>query len=666
MEPALAAIESGEFSSYDDAGSISKIDTVSYELSATPVSIKGAGVYTYDPNSVAPPDNVNVIRPSVGPAATGPGRWLLRSGGGGAGAIDIYDEGVVVKLGVTELDFIGVDVKAQDPGGLFPNRVQVFIPPPVYLSHWNKADGSNGAQSVSESISRTLAHVATPNGGEGFPFRTSGWAATNRDATLTGTVVFTTPANTTGFGGDSTMTVEVFDANGVTVLETFTTPSLTGNGPYPSPGGRIVVTIAGYAADSTRWQAKATVSVNVAAVLTLAGLSGGRYHVRTTFTPDTTTDGTGACVYTQTDVFLDANPSTPSISGAVVIVETGAGIVTKHLSGIEYYTTGSQFTVGVTGIDNLNANTSRTAGNLELNGTEYGLTALSQCPFGAGAANFIAWTNNDNNVGASYNKTDWTISAVNYRYMAPTCNITSYDRDPWASGGTIPSANALVMIDTYSTSSTALAEYFDDESRREDPASFPGIGTWVGTAPLAPGAAIVYNGQLAVPNTTTYVRSDGPATPNADWSAYKPDLGGANPDYTALGAPVDYGRRFTQAPGWIPSFSMVFSGTFAAGSMLADLVAGNVEIYVYRVGGLGHVGPPPANIWPLRVHRPYNFAVWDDGVTVPGSGIREGSSVGNTINCTFGAGTSANGGFYCHLRIINPATKIDSMVVTFF
>jgi hypothetical protein len=99
--------------------------------------------------------------------------------------------------------------------------------------------------------------------------------------------------------------------------------------------------------------------------------------------------------------------------------------------------------------------------------------------------------------------------------------------------------------------------------------------------------------------------------------------------------------------------------------MLVDLLAGNVQIFVYRIAGLGHIGPPPGNTWPLRVHEPFNFGAWDDGATVAGSGIREGSSVGNTIACTFGTGTPADTGFYCVINILNAGTKIDSMVVTF-
>lgn len=583
---------------------------------------------------------------------------------GGIGGVTVLDEGTVVLTGVTALNFIGADVLASDPS--IPGQVNIFIPTPTFLSHWNTSDGANGDQSVVEGQSRTSAHISAPAGGEGTPFNTGGWAGTDQDAATTAAVGFTTPANTTGFGGDSTATINVYDADGVSLLETYTTPVLDGVALHNSPSGNITVAITGYGPDSLRFQAKMAVTVNIGAILTNAGLAGGRYHVAITHDTDSATDGSSH-TYTQSDVFLDANPTTPSISGAVTIAETGGGIQTKHLSGLEYYVLNSQFTANIIGIDDLNENTSRVDSNLVLNGAEYGLATLNQCPFGAGAGSFTGWTNNHDVAGVGYTNTTWAISQANYRYMGPTANIVATPQDPWAAGGSQLSANALVLIDTWTITSTDLFEGFDDEARREDPASFPGAGTWVSSNALLAGEAQQYDSYLLVPNTTTYVRSDGPSSPNADWTLYKPDVGGANPDYSALGAPVDYGRRFTQAPGLIPSFTIVFSGVFAAGDALADLIAGNLEVYVYRIDAPsgGNFGPPPGNTFPLRVHEPFNLAFWDDGVTVPGSGIREGSSVGNTINCTFGPGTPASIGFYGWVRIINPGTQLDSMSVTF-
>ena len=666
LERVFQALESGIGQTFPSVDILRKNNTEGYVEIALHVLITGVGIYQWSPTSVLPDDGVTAIRPIIGPAATGPGRWIpyTGGGGGGAGTFPVYDNGVLVQAASGGLNFRGPGVLAAN-GALPGSVVDVFVPAPTYLSHWNTADGTNGAQVVSETATRTLSHISTPSGGEGTPFRTGGWAGTNQSASRDNIVTFTTPASTTGFGGDSTITVTVYDADGVTSLETFTTLAVIADGVYPAPSGRITVTITGFGPDSIHWQAKASVAVSVLAILTSAGRSGGRYHVKVQHTTDSVSDGSGPWVYTQTDLFLDTNPSTPSLAG-VSLAETGGSIVTKHLSGVEFYALGSQFTLDIATIDGLNANSSRVVGNVEISGPEYGLPPLSQSPFGVGAANFTGWTNANNNAGASYHKTDWAISAASYRLMSPTSTIDSYPRDTWNSGALVVSGVANVLIDTYVSTATALAEYFDDESRREDPVTFPGIGTWNSTATLVAGQAQIWNGQLSAPNVTTYVRPDGAATPNANWTGFKPDTGGANPDYSALGVPVTFGRRFTQAPANIPSFSLTFAGTFAASTALADLVAGNLEIYVYRVGGFGHIGPPSVNAFPLRVHLGYSFASWNDGLTIAGSGIREGSSAGNTINCTFGAGTAANGGFYCVIRILNAGTRIDSMVVTFF
>jgi hypothetical protein len=593
----------------------------------------------------------------------------VAGGGGLPTAVDVKDEGLLVQAGATVLNFLGADVLAFKDGGI-PGQVNIYVPAPAFLSHWNTADGSNGSQAVTESITRATAHISTPSGGEGTPFRTNLWSTTNQSASLNGTVTITTPGDTSGFGGTSTIKVEVFDADGASLLEAaYTTPPITGNAVDTSLSTNIVVTTTNYGADVFRFKAHVSVAVNIAAIFTAALLTGGRYHIRVTHTTDVATDNSGPYVYTQSDVFYDTNPTTPEINGLTTIAETGGSVVTKHLSGVEYYILTSAFTVGVVDIDDFNENTSRVSSNLMIVGTEYGLLALNHSPLPAGTGNafFTGWTNDHDQDNVNYSYTAWAISTASYRYIGPTCNITAQAQDTWAAGTLRASADALILIDTYTDNSTALFEDFNGEAQREDHASFPGAGTWVSTAVLAAGEAQVFNSRIMVPSSTTYVRSDGASTPNADWTLYKPNAGGANPDYSAAVPPSSYGRRFTKAPGAnIPSFNIVFTGTFAAGNALADLVAGNLEIYVYRIAGLGHTGPPPANIWPLRIHEPFSFALWDDGATVAGSGLREGSSVGNTINCTFGTGTPADTGFYCWVRIINAATSIDSMTVTFF
>lgn len=593
-----------------------------------------------------------------------------------ANQVTVKNDGTVLASGIKSIDFVGgAEVEAVLTG---VGEVTVYFPSPIFQPHWPTG--------VTDPVERTTARISTPEGGEGVPFKTSGWAGTNQSAGRTTSFVLTTPSNRTGFGGDSTFEVKVFDADGTTVLDSYITPSLTGNGVHTSPSGRISVTITGYGTDATKFQAKPSVSINIGAIFTDNGLIGGRYNVRATHHTDSITDGGQTLHYTQTAVFLDTNNTTPSIStvsGGVNIVETPGQVLTKHLSGIEYYILGSEFTVAVSGINQLNRNTSITSGNLRVRGSEFGLPQLDHSPFGTGSSFFSGWTNVNTRDGVKYDKDDWSITDTSYRYIGPTANVDGRPQDTWAAGPTVNSTNHSVLIDTFTTSSTATVENFDDEARREfvdgigaaaTSMSFGGAGTFDSEKHLSVSGttqALVFNSRLMVPSESTYVRSDGASTPNANWIVYKPDLGGANPDYSALGPPCQYARRFTKTAGInIPSFQMLFSGTFAGANALADLQSGALEVYVYRIarptGTPGTIGKPPTNTRPLRVHQSFNFAIYDDGLTIAGSGIREGTSSGNTINCTFGTGTPADTGFYCHIIIKNDNISLNSISVTFF
>jgi hypothetical protein len=582
------------------------------------------------------------------------------------GAITIQDEGVDVDTATTIINFVGADVQASS---VSPGTVNIYIPSPSYLSHWNTSDGSNGSQAVTESITRTTTRISTPSGGEGSPFNTNSWAGTNQATTINGTIINTTPASTTGFGGDSTMTVIVYDADGLSVLDSYTTPAITTDDVHISISGRITVTVTSYTTNSLRFSANVSVSTNIDGIFTDNSLEGGRYHIEITHDTDSSTDGTGPYTYTQTDVFYDANPTTPSIVTSVTIAETGGSVVTKHLSGIEYYDLGSDFTVNINDINQHNRDTSRTSASVLLRGTEYGLPDLDHSPFGTGSSFFIGWTNNHDQNGVDYQKTDWEITATNYRYIGPTGNVTGQVRDTWNSSSIVPSANDEILIDTYSITSTNTAEYFNDENRRQDDTFNSGTttGNWDSTATLGvdisgDNEAIIFNGQLMAPNQTTFVRSDGASSANTNWSTYLPNLGGANPDYTSLGVPVIYYRSFVDTGVSRSSFTMTFTGTFVSNAT-TDLNNGDLEITIYKIGGAGNTGAPPTNTTPLFAHGTgYNFVSFDDGAT--NGQIRLGSSSGNTVECTFG-GFNMQDGVFCEIRILNSIIKIDSITFTF-
>ena len=168
--------------------------------------------------------------------------------------------------------------------------------------------------------------------------------------------------------------------------------------------------------------------------------------------------------------------------------------------------------------------------------------------------------------------------------------------------------------------------------------------------------------EMLVPNQSTLTTGGS----NADWSSYSPTAGGANPNYSALTAPVSFYRTMVDTTGLNrSSFTIVFSGTFVANAT-TDLSNSHLEIYIRRRASAGGGNAGPAIATPLRVHGlNYNFATFDDGVTVAGSYIREASSSGNTVNCTFG-GFSCEDGVYIELKIVNTAIKINSFVITFF
>jgi len=542
--------------------------------------------------------------------------------------------------------------------------VSIYIPPPAFSSHWTTSDGTTNG-TVSESISRSTARISTPTS-ESNPFSTGGWADSNQSASLNTSVTFTTVSGQacTGFGGNASFTVTVYDANGSSVLETYTTPSLTGDGTNTSGSGFIVVTISGYGADTTRYKAVPSIAVQINNILTANSRSGGRYHIVATMTTDAATDGSGPYIYTQTAVFLDANPTTPSLGGTTTIAETGGSVTTKHLSGIEYYTTGSQFTINVSDIDQFNRNTARTSSNLVITATNYGISTLNQSPVsgGAGAGNFSGYTNGFNQDNVSYQNTSATISSSNFRYRGTAGSVSATPRDTWASGSAVPSSNASILVDTYGTTSTDLSDSFDDENRRQTSNYNTGStsGNWNSNTSLSATEALVLGGQLLVPSQSTLTTG----ASNSDWSTYSPTAGGANPNYSALGAPASYYRTIVDTTGLNrSSFTIVFSGTFVSNAT-TDLLNEHLKIFVRRRASANGGNAGYNTAFPLLVHGAlYNFASFDDGVT--NGQIREASSSGNTVNCTFG-GFSCETGFFVEIQIANTTIKLNSFSITFF
>jgi hypothetical protein len=428
----------------------------------------------------------------------------------------------------------------------------------------------------------------------------------------------------------------------------------------------------------------------MATIFAAYSLDGGRYSVRVRFITDTVTDGGSTYTATTSDVFYDTNPNTPSIGGTTSIVEStnSSNILTKHISGVEYYITGSQFEITTTDINNLNKNTqgfsSGVTKNFQITAPNYNLATTTLTAWSPSVGTFVGWLNNYDNTGITYSYTSWAISSSStYRYRGSGAAAVSQPFDPWGTGLGISSTSSSVLIDQVSDSSTRLGESFNGETERLVRGSST-FSAWDSTATLGTSIsnqtgtgpfcdACVVGGYLVRPDK--YFLSAGLSTLQPNLTSYKPDKNGANPDYSGAGYQVKatYHRRWYTASALnIPSFIMTFSGTASGYSDFnAALLASQLKVYIRRISSTtgGDYGPTAS---PLSLHGGlYNSGSpgtpFDDGaggVDSLGSLIRTGIGAnGNIINGTFG-GKSTVTGFWMELQIVDSAIKIDYINVT--
>jgi len=611
--------------------------------------------------------------------------------------IHVEDEGSAVGTYKT-FNFIGNDVLAEDSGT--PGKVNVFIPSPTFASHFNTTDGTTNGTVGESGITRQNVRISSPTT-EGSPFKTGGWAGTVQSAydnSTTGTVNFSTAERVTGFSlsasGDADITVTVYDADGVSVLKTYTTPTLYQNGTNTNVDGDISVTVSSMTTDSTRRQAIATVSVIMADVFNDAGLIGGRYHVEISMSVDTTTDGSGSYTYTQSDVFFDANslggyPSTPSINGTVEINESAGSILTKYISGVEYYIAGSAFTVNVNDIDNLNANTQGRSGaavwNFRATGADYGLSNLELTAWNPSVGTFTNWSNNWNQLNINFSYNDWQITNNNFRFRNNDATISSKVYDPWNASSEPSSPGSSILIDTYSTTgnSNSLRERFDDEEFRLTRGS-SSYSTWNSVPSLGSGISNQTGSSSPFDDAcvvgSNLVRADKFFADNGNSPAYatvinnlityQPDEGGANPNYSGYSDTATYHRLFettTQPTKVITSFELSFSGNFVSDAF-TDLANEDLKIYIRK-----KAAPVSTNVGygavPHSLHGSgFNFANYTDPPSSVDAGdgsaqCRTGSTPGNVISGTFG-GSNALEGFYVEIQIIDSSIRIDQIIAT--
>ena len=622
--------------------------------------------------------------------------------------VHIKDEGSAVGTYPT-INFVGVDVLAEDSGT--PGQVNVYIPTPTFASHYNTNDGTTVGL-VTENTPRNNVRISTPTI-EGTPFYTGGWAGTIKpsyNGTGANQNIFTTTQLVTGLsgaGGDATIRVIVIDGGGNTISDN-TSPVLDNNLNVNSTDLHTNFTVTGYTTDTSKWKGKITVNVDIPKVFSDAGLSGGRYYVKCTMTTDTVTDGGNPYTYTQADVFFDINnlggyPSSPEINGTSIIVEslTPANILTKHLSGVEYYILNSKFEIDVTNIDYLNSNTQGRSNsavwNFQVLGSDYGLSPIQEKAWDTSipAITFPGWDNYFNTMDIDFNWDEWPISATNYRFRNSDASIAARAWDPWVSGTPSPTASPAmpILIDTYGTTSDKLTERFDDENKRlirsastytvwnSVPSLTPtGLANQT-TSSLSTGPycdSAVVGGTLVRPDKFYADNGNAPSTgtiianlsSTASPFPWKPNKGGTNPDYSGAGYQVasTFHRLFEASTSNlsrpISSFELTFSGSFPGGTAYDSLQSNDLRIYVRKLAAASS-----ANIGFSAVpHSLHNTGTFSGAYQDPPSAIddntqsqcRTTTTSTNIIGGSFGSSPALNG-FYIEVQIHNPAIIIGGV-----
>ncbi len=527
------------------------------------------------------------------------------AGGSGGGTITVQEmDGTPICTDVTTLVFNGTDetVTCGGPGIAIINMTAYTY------SEWDSSADTNPCLPNNNSANWLVSAPTV----EGTPFKIGDWVAGTSHPCVDGTYNIGHNNKCRGINGQP-IVVNVYDADDTTLLATHTF-NVTGNG--SATVQNISITIAGWEADVDDFAGVITISIDCD---TIIGSSSGRLYV--------TANVAARPQYTNT-IFYDIDPNNCTVVDTPTIAETGGSVVTRFISGVEYYDLGSDFTVGLTDIDTPNGDAYRPTNMVEITGAEYGLAQLNLAP-----GDLTNWNNSHDDTDDSYTKTDWEITSTNYYYLGTAANINARGRDPWSNQGQQPSANAAIAIDTYTTASTRLSEGFRDEQWR-----CPATGNfdlvnqraWTSSDDLLSGDAAFWGGGAG--RTTT------------DYTVYSPNAG-SQPDYTAQNATVYLHREFKHSGTASSGFDINISGTY--------------NTLEYKLAKAWDGTATGGTVW-IDMLQAYNFAQWTNGNPTSG-----GSSTGGNSH-TFGTNNIINTGDTMYIRVgFTGSQKITTLDVTF-
>ena len=499
------------------------------------------------------------------------------------GSINIEDEGNLILSGATILNFIGIDVKAESALSGTTRKVNIYIPPPTYSSHFNSNDGTtNATVSPQSTTNRYISLPTTPSN----PYDIGDWSGGEQHTTIRTSIVpnYSTAGVFSIYDLTTTFIVTIYGADGTTPLSSYEIPltsdtTLTQN--------NITITVTNFDTDSDRYKANITISINIDGIIS----DGGRFSVR--LTHNNSTDGT--YTFTQNNIFKDKEPLSANISGDLIILPYIPSI--KQISGVYYYTLGSEWHVNLPNINNLNSNSYPLSQQLRIQDNDLIFSREIINAHGEGGSYYTfvggTWTQQYNTNNAEYDKLDWTTDEVNQTNWnhgsgtidTPVATGTIYD---WSLVGTVNSSTYNYLIDTFVDSSDRNSEMFRTESNSDFPRLTSGLVNWDETESLI--TADGGNGLQVLGNRLVY--------PQYNFEPLNPNSGSTQPNYVGETGDKSYYRIFEANGDNMSNGTIQFSDY---NLLEADLVNVTFEISINS-----------GSSW-YTLNSPYTIGILSDG-----------------------------------------------------
>ena len=387
-----------------------------------------------------------------------------------------------------------------------PVTVTVWIPRPDYVGYFSP---SLNTAATSRYISTPTSNTYSSTPGNTGSYSTGTYSsATDFAANTTRSVVGDststiasafTEAEFACYDLSTTLRFQLFDDVGTEIRGM--TISLTGTGTFNSTPTGLSINVSSFSADSDRYKAAASGSINLSTIFP----NGGRY----TGWKVTHDNGEGAGVgsplitgeytySTLTGYFFDndLSPSSANLSGSVVFDELTPTLV--YYSGVAFYDSGSTFALTASGVNLLNDITFPSTKQIDFSTTNMSTTGTldghSDGTKAAGTA-ITGWNLNWDKSGLTYSRTS-TVNATGYWIPGFSSNntvsssgvtrVTSTLYD-WASVASYNSGYKAMLFDTYSSASKS---YYNDPLESE-------------TGRLLTGSVLTTNGSAAFVSNVT-------------------------------------------------------------------------------------------------------------------------------------------------------------------